>query len=81
MCPAGPRALAGTDTVICGEQPSVSAREDTAKARLNSSLNPLSQCGIAYGTVRPGCDGNAPSVSTVIQTNASFVREEGELKH
>lgn len=28
------------------------------KLRLNSSLNPPSQCAIAYGTVRLGCDGN-----------------------
>lgn len=55
------------DVAICGSQAAVSAGvcdtgEDMAKApRLNSSLNPPSQCAVAYGALRLGCDGNVQS--------------------
>ena len=35
------------------------------KLRLNSSLYPLSQRGITYGTMWPGCDGNTALDRTI----------------
>lgn len=79
--PARPRALAGSGVAICGGQASVSAGVRVIlvriwpKLRLNSSLNPRSQCGIAYGTVWLGCDGNVAIDRTFnLETGARFVK-------
>ncbi len=84
--PAQPYALAGRDMAICGGQASGSAGVCAIlvriwpKLRLNSSLNPSSQCGSAYGTVWPGCDGNiAIDRNFSLKIKARFVKEEGEL--
>lgn len=90
VCPARPPALAGR---INGHmwRPGVHLSVGVCvilvriwpKLRLNSSLNPLSQCGIAYGPVWLGGDGNVAIDRTLsLNTKASeFVKEEGKLIH
>ena len=80
--PARPNALAGRDVAICGGQASVSAGvcailvRIRPKPQLHSSLNPQSQCGIAYGTVRLGCHGNEAIDHTFsLEIKARFVKE------
>lgn len=84
MQPAQPHALAGRDVAICGSQAAVSAGvcdtgEDMAKApRLNSSLNPPSQCAVAYGALRLGCDGNvAIGCAFNLEIKARFFEKKG----
>ena len=79
VCPARPRALAGRDVAICGGQASVSAGEENGQSfDLIHLLIRLSQCGIAYGTLWLGCDGNAAADRTLSLKMKSV---EGELTH
>lgn len=74
------------DVAICMGQATVSAGACVILVRtrpklwLNSSLNPQSQCGTAYGLTWMGCDRNTAidrpfSLKTVKETKARFVKE------